>query len=276
VDFYPTLAEIAGAPLPAGQVMDGRSFLPVLRGAATTHRDTIFNFFPHNIAATGQLPAASVRRGDWKLIRYFHDGPGQRDRFELYHLRDDLGETNNLAAAQPARVKELDALLAGFLKETAAVVPGANPDYDPQAAAKPRPPAKAAGKDDSDPRLQGWKARNCEASVKNGVVTITAKGDPPFLGVGSGADGPAVVTVRARCADGGPGKVEWLPSGTTASPTNTAPFTLSSGDWQTVRVEISAPGPLGILRVYLPAQQQPVEVDWIELKGANRQRRWEF
>ena len=54
------------------------------------------------------------------------------------------------------------------------------------------------------------------------------------------------------------------------------PFTLAPGDWQTVTVQLPAQGPLGILRIYLPAHQQPVDVDWIELKGAAQPRRWEF
>lgn len=129
IDFYPTLAEMVGAKMPLSQVLDGRSFVPVLKGATATHRDTIFNFFPHHIIATSQLPAASVRHGDWKLIRYFHDGPNQAHRYELYQLRDDLGETKNLADRETAKVKELDALLEHFLTETTALVPGANPAY---------------------------------------------------------------------------------------------------------------------------------------------------
>ena len=70
-----------------------------------------------------------MRQDDWKLIRFFHDGPKQEHRYELYNLRDDLSETRNLAAAQPGRVKELDALLEGFLKDTGALVPGPNPAY---------------------------------------------------------------------------------------------------------------------------------------------------
>ena len=40
-----------------------------------------------------------VRQGDWKLIRFFCDNDDQTDRFELYNLKDDLGESHNLAAA---------------------------------------------------------------------------------------------------------------------------------------------------------------------------------
>ena len=49
------------------------------------------------------LPAAWVRRGDWKLIRFFCDNPDQTDRFELYNLKDDIGETRNLAADNPGK-----------------------------------------------------------------------------------------------------------------------------------------------------------------------------
>ena len=167
IDFLPTLAEAAGAKLPAQQPLDGRSFLRVLRGEATTHRDTIFTFFPHNTPASGQLPACAVRRGDWKLIRNFHDGPKQEHRHELYNLREDLGEMNNLAAAQSARVQELDSLITDFLKETAALVPGPNPAW--RAEAKPGgTPAKAENA--ADP-LQGWKARGGTAVVKDSILT---------------------------------------------------------------------------------------------------------
>jgi arylsulfatase A-like enzyme len=76
-----------------------------------------------------------VRRGDWKLIRFHHDGDDQSDRLELYILRDDLGETKNLAATMPDRVKELNALIEQHLRDTAALVPKPNPAY--KAGAKP-------------------------------------------------------------------------------------------------------------------------------------------
>ncbi len=132
IDFYPTLAEIAGASLPPGQEMDGRTFLPVLLGKTKTHRDAIYDFFPHNTPLSGQLPAASVRRGDWKLIRFFHDGPRQQDRHELYDLKNDLGETSDLASRQPQIVAELSALLDKFLADTGALVPGPNPRWRAQ------------------------------------------------------------------------------------------------------------------------------------------------
>jgi arylsulfatase A-like enzyme len=75
------------------------------------------------------------RRGDWKLIRFFYDGPEQTDRFELYNLKSDIGETKNLAAEHPDMVKKLDALIGQHLKDINAVIPVKNPFYDPAAKA---------------------------------------------------------------------------------------------------------------------------------------------
>jgi len=53
----------------------------------------------------------------------------QTDRFELYNRKDDISETNNLAARMPDKMKELNAPIEQFLKDTQAVVPKPNPDF---------------------------------------------------------------------------------------------------------------------------------------------------
>lgn len=136
VDFHPTLLEMLGRKPREGQKLDGVSQVPALLGQAAP-RDTVYCFFPHYTPATGNVPGTWVRRGDWKLIRFHHDGDGQADRFELYNLKDDLGETRNLAATMSDRVNELNALIEQHLKETRALVPIKNPRFDPQA----KPPA---------------------------------------------------------------------------------------------------------------------------------------
>jgi arylsulfatase A-like enzyme len=278
VDWYPTLLAMCGVKRRAGLKLDGVDQTPMLlgRGAA---RDRVFCHFPHGSPAQaanipGFLPGTWVRRGDWKLIRFFADNDDGSDRFELYNLKDDIGESKNLAAGKPELVREMSEFITGFLRDTEAVVPVRNPAYDPKAAEKPKAKGKAAaGPADL---LQGWKARNCEAAVKDGIVTMKGRGDSPFLGVGAGVNGPAVVRLRARCANGGDGKIEWITPGANAAAAKSAPFTLPGGDWQVVTVNVPATGPLGILRVYLPAQKQPVEIDWIELKAADKLRRWNF
>jgi len=270
IDWMPTLLDMAGVPLPQNAKPDGVSLAPMLKGG-TLARDTLFCHFPHDTPASGQHPGTSVRRGDWKLIRLYAQNDDGTDQLELYNLRDDLGETRNLAADEPERVRELNVLIAKFLADTGAVVPMRNPSYKPGAAKKSA--AQAAAPADL---LQGWKARQCGAVVTDGIVTLTGKGDTPFLGVGAGVSGPALMRVRVRAANGGRGKVEWIPPGGSQTGAKSVPLTLSAGPWQEVSVMIAAEGPLGILRVYLPAQRQTVDVDWIELQAAGRTKRWEF
>jgi hypothetical protein len=76
-----------------------------------------------------------VRLGDWKLHEYFEDGG-----LELYNLKDDLGERNNLADKMPDKTKELYAIMLQWRKETKAPVPTEkNPQYDPKATGGGKP-----------------------------------------------------------------------------------------------------------------------------------------
>jgi len=133
VDFYPTLLEMTGAKPRQMPKLDGVSFLPALHGQRS-QRDSVFCHFPHYTPATGGRPASYVRKGDWKLIRFYCDNEDQTDRYELYNLKDDLGEKNDLAGKMPEKVKELRALLDTFLRDTHATLPKPNPAYKRNAA----------------------------------------------------------------------------------------------------------------------------------------------
>lgn len=133
-DFFPTFLEMVGAEAPPGLRFDGRSFVPSLRGEADPRPDFHVHF-PHGIKDwEGFQPATTLRRGDWKLIRFYADGPGQEDRLELYNLCEDVGERNNLAARHPEATLELNRALEDFLRESGASVPGPNPRFDPAVA----------------------------------------------------------------------------------------------------------------------------------------------
>ena len=144
-DFFPTFAEVLKLKLPGDLKFDGKSFAPALRGAAHDRGPT-FCHFPHSTPASGGLASTWVRVGDLKLIRFYARNDDQTDLLELYNLKDDLSETKNLAAQQPAKAKELNALIDGFLKDTAAVVPLKNPAYDPNAKPAPAKPKKKPAK----------------------------------------------------------------------------------------------------------------------------------
>ncbi|MBW8040159.1 MAG: sulfatase [Planctomycetes bacterium] len=136
IDFYPTFLEIARAPKPSGHILDGRSIVPLLKGAGTFKRNAVFWHFPAYLEPYNKkqgswrtTPAGAVRQGDWKLIEFFEDG-----RVELYNLADDISETNDLAKTKPAKAKELHMLLIEWRKSIGAPVPTEkNPKYNPDA-----------------------------------------------------------------------------------------------------------------------------------------------
>ena len=123
VDFYPTLAEIASASLPAGQPRDGVSITGLFRGKDLPQRP-LFWHFPGYLQAYGRrgawrtTPAAAVRLGDWKLIEFFEDG-----RRELYHTGRDIGETTNLVDSEPQVAARLFELMTDWRKRIKAPMP---------------------------------------------------------------------------------------------------------------------------------------------------------
>jgi arylsulfatase A-like enzyme len=290
-DFYPTLLEVLSLAPRHEQQYDGISIVPALKGRPLK-REAIFSFFPHQTQVPDWLPpAVAMHSGDWKLIRIFHGGDKGAHRWKLFNLASDLGEKNDLAAQEPQRVKEMDALIEKFLANTMAVVPMPNPKFDPAAycpADEGKVPAKtkakqgkasaaSTAKTGADP-LQGWKARGCKASVQDGILKVKGTSAAPFLGFAAGKEnGPATVTLRVCSATGGDGKIEWLSSPTAADARSTT-YSLPGGKMQTLAIPVPATGSLGILRVYLPATPQSVEIDWIELQSgsATKPRRWDF
>ncbi len=125
VDILPTLARAAGRPLPKD--VDGVDLAPALRGGKL-RRDALYWHYPH-YSNQGGAPAAAIRRGDFKLIHFLED-----DRMELYNLRDDLGETRNLAQRLPGKARALRAQLMQWRKSVAAAETRPNPQFDPKTA----------------------------------------------------------------------------------------------------------------------------------------------
>jgi hypothetical protein len=274
IDLYPTLLDLLGLPRPAQQRMDGVSYARVLKSESRLDRNVFYNYFPHG-QSPGRAGGVWVRSGDLKLIRWFGVPAADPGRYELYNLRDDLGETKNLAPTMPGKVKEFDALIDRFLADTDATYPKPNPAY------KAQPTTSAAAV--TDP-VSGWVPKRCKVKVTDGVVRVEADGPAPFLAtVRVKQAGPAVLKLRARAGAAGAGKVQWRTANQANFPPSgqTAAFHLPGGDWREVAVVLPAEGTIVHLRLFLPAQSRPVEVDWIELGGtaetsAARPTRWGF
>ena len=89
-----------------------------------------FWHYPH-YSNQGSGPYGAVRLGDYKLIEWFEDM-----RVELFDLRQDLSETNNLANQMPERVAALRGDLQEWRRAVHAAMPTPNPDYKPEARQK--------------------------------------------------------------------------------------------------------------------------------------------
>jgi len=129
VDHYPAVLEMTGQKLRADDHKDGVSYVPALMGEPFD-RGPILSDFTHYVPATMNIPNTSLRDGDWKLYRFWFDGPEQTHRYKLYNLKDDIGEAQSLATTHPERVAEMAAVMDSFYAKTGSLVPYANTNYN--------------------------------------------------------------------------------------------------------------------------------------------------
>ena len=117
-DVFPTFLELAGVTRyeQTGGVIDGVSFVPLLKGTGGYPRDRALVWhFPH---VYDQPPYSAIRQGDWKLI-YWHLGP----RYELFNIAEDISEEHDLCDVEPNVAERLAKQLGAFLREADAVMP---------------------------------------------------------------------------------------------------------------------------------------------------------
>jgi arylsulfatase A len=100
MDLLPTFARLAGAQAPAVRSIDGKDILDVLRNGENSPHQAFYYYLLDDLLA--------VRSGEWKL----HLARDGYPICELYNLRQDIGETTNLAGKYPDNVKELEKLAA--------------------------------------------------------------------------------------------------------------------------------------------------------------------
>ena len=98
-DFMPTLAEVADAKYPTN--IDGISFLPTLLGRTQTNHHEFLYWEFHERGFQ-----QAVRMADWKAIR---SQPGEP--LELYNLKSDIGEMENIADKNPAVIARIEEYL---------------------------------------------------------------------------------------------------------------------------------------------------------------------
>lgn len=125
-DHVPTLLEATGTALKEGQIVDGESLLPLLTQKGSLKREAIYWHYPHYHPGSAK-PYSAIREGDWKLIEFFEDS-----RVELYNLRRDPGEAENVADVDTDVALSLTNKLHAWRKEVGAQEPTLNEAYDPE------------------------------------------------------------------------------------------------------------------------------------------------
>jgi len=125
IDFYPTILDITA--LQGDQRhnanIDGLSLVPLLRNpGAKLKRGALYWHYPHYYPTTS--PVSSIRQNGWKLIEYLEDS-----RLELYNLREDISEKNNLVEKASDRAEQLRKRLEAWRKAVGAQIPTPNPQF---------------------------------------------------------------------------------------------------------------------------------------------------
>jgi len=133
-DFFPTFRDILGVEHRNDEPIDGVSLVPLLKQTGSLKRPAIYWHYPHyHSSSIG--PCGAVRAGDYKLIEWFDESiPGPGNRVELYLLKEDIGERNNLAAQMPAQAEQMRRMLALWRHNVGAQAMPPNPKYDRQKA----------------------------------------------------------------------------------------------------------------------------------------------
>lgn len=131
LDVLPTVLDAIGAAPPAAAPpFDGKSLLPLLTGEATAHHDVLY------WSGGGTAGDWAVRQENWKLHAI-------KDQVELTDLAADPGETANLAAKHPDRVKAMTALYDAWIEKMSDPIAGGSKRWDPAAEPKAKRPKKA-------------------------------------------------------------------------------------------------------------------------------------
>jgi arylsulfatase A-like enzyme len=141
-DILPTICDLAGVKT-WPKAVEGGSLKPVLlsdgKAAVSRPNDFLVFHWPHYQNAKHSTPDTTLLADGWKLHYWWETGQTQ-----LFHLDQDLGESKDLAATQPARVASMEQRLTNYLASVNAQLPVPNPNYHP--GSKPA----STGNDSSD------------------------------------------------------------------------------------------------------------------------------
>jgi len=138
VDFFATFQEIIRPKIrPRGRI-DGESLVGVWTQRGSPNREALYFHYPH-YHSSSLGPCSAVRAGDYKLIEWLDERiRGEENPLELYNLKEDLGETNNLCGKLPQKANELQGRLEAWRQDVGAQMLTRNPNFNPEKSRWPK------------------------------------------------------------------------------------------------------------------------------------------
>ncbi len=120
LDLFPTLLHVAQVDFPKGHVLDGFDLRPQFNGKLNSDRKERFlNHFPHGDHRSNYF--TSLIQSDWKLI--YHYPIDTVPQYELYNLKEDPFEANNLSNSNPQQLQIMMKALTDQMEEYGALYP---------------------------------------------------------------------------------------------------------------------------------------------------------
>ncbi|MCK4565064.1 MAG: N-acetylgalactosamine-6-sulfatase, partial [Verrucomicrobia bacterium] len=122
MDLYPTILRLTGVKNPSGHVVDGYDLARQLSGKTNPDRPEVFLMhFPHGPHNSSYF--TSYRSKDWKLIYDYNPTGKNVAQHQLYNLKTDPFENENLAAKNPEKLQQMVKAMARQLKAENALYP---------------------------------------------------------------------------------------------------------------------------------------------------------
>jgi hypothetical protein len=123
IDLFSTVLDLCNVKHEAA--IDGISLAPLLKGKPMARREALYWHYPH-YSNQGGRPGGAIRAGPYKLIEFYESG-----RQELFNLKDDISEAQNLIDEKPELAKRLHAQLETWRQAVGARKMRPNFDYVP-------------------------------------------------------------------------------------------------------------------------------------------------
>ncbi|RED98367.1 putative secreted protein (Por secretion system target) [Marinoscillum furvescens DSM 4134] len=264
VDHYPTMLDLLDIDFP-NQVTDGESYVNALKGQYY-ERSPIFSVYTHDVPAVANRYNTSVRKGDWKLLKFYHDGPNREHRYELYNLADDIGETTNLSEQMVEKTQELAALIETYEE-----------DID---MLKPQPNDNFVGNSEA-----AWFSTwDTELSLTDdNTLKLVSEGNTPYVEtnhVPNYKGGSLKMAFDMRSSSNGNGRFLWKTSASNTFDSFVSFTGKHDGNWQSVTVDFTLGNTetLRGLRIQSSSGEGEIELRNIRLLSQSEEelRTWEL